>query len=114
MNSVLYKYLLFKTNINLKLDFIEFMPLTGKIQICESEIIDNIASKYQQQKVLLRVTPNIDPYPHEKTTTGLKDSKFGLNMDDGSAEKAIELISSKKNIFFAGIHAHLGSPINFI
>ena len=80
----------------------------------EIEIIDNIASKYQQQKVLLRVTPNIDPYTHEKTTTGLKDSKFGLNMDDGSAEKAIELISSKKNIFFAGIHAHLGSPINFI
>tara|TARA_Y100001970_G_scaffold291202_1_gene427489 strand:+ start:1061 stop:2383 length:1323 start_codon:yes stop_codon:yes gene_type:complete len=80
----------------------------------EIEIVDEISSKYKPQKVLLRVTPNIDPYTHEKTTTGLKDSKFGLNMDDGSAENAIELIASKKNIFFAGIHAHLGSPINFI
>ena len=68
----------------------------------EIEIVDEISSKYKPQKVLLRVTPNIDPYTHEKTTTGLKDSKFGLNMDDGSAENAIELIASKKNIFFAG------------
>ncbi len=80
----------------------------------EIELVDNIAGKYGPQKILLRVTPNIDPYTHEKTTTGLKDSKFGLNLDDGSAENAIELIASKKNIHFTGLHAHLGSPINFI
>ncbi|MDG1989748.1 MAG: diaminopimelate decarboxylase [Dehalococcoidia bacterium] len=81
----------------------------------EVNLVNSISKKYGvKQKILLRVTPNIDPYTHEKTTTGLKDSKFGLSIEDHSAEDAIELIATSKNLSFVGIHAHLGSPINFV
>ncbi|PZC40785.1 MAG: diaminopimelate decarboxylase [Chloroflexi bacterium] len=79
----------------------------------EIQIINEIAKNINiKQNVLVRVTPNIDPFTHEKTTTGLKDSKFGLSIEDRSAEDAISLISESSNISFRGIHAHLGSPIN--
>tara|TARA_B110000116_G_C16775921_1_gene555753 strand:+ start:144 stop:1472 length:1329 start_codon:yes stop_codon:yes gene_type:complete len=81
----------------------------------EISLVNSISKKHEiKQKILLRVTPNIDPYTHEKTTTGLKDSKFGLSIEDHSAEDAIELIAASNNLNFVGIHAHLGSPINFV
>ncbi|MEI6666197.1 MAG: diaminopimelate decarboxylase, partial [Chloroflexota bacterium] len=45
----------------------------------EIELLEGIAAELgQTQRVLVRVSPGIDGHTHEKTTTGILDSKFGL------------------------------------
>ncbi len=63
------------------------------------------------QPVLLRVSPGVDGHTHEKTTTGILDSKFGLPIETGLAELAISRILEKNTLAFRGLHMHLGSPI---
>jgi diaminopimelate decarboxylase len=53
----------------------------------------------------------VDPHTHAKTTTGVLDSKFGLSIETGDAERAIRLALSLPNVRVMGIHFHLGSPI---
>ena len=52
----------------------------------EIEVIEREAAKAGIiQKVLLRVTPGIDPHTHAKIATGMVDSKFGAAIETGSA-----------------------------
>ena len=56
----------------------------------EIELLERLASERGvTQPVLLRVTPGIDPHTHAKTTTGIVDSKFGLNISNGQAAEAL-------------------------
>lgn len=64
-----------------------------------------------RQKLLLRLTPGIDPHTHEKINTGKIDSKFGAAIETGQAEALILLALSKKNIDLQGYHCHIGSQI---
>ncbi|SVB68093.1 uncharacterized protein METZ01_LOCUS220947, partial [marine metagenome] len=50
------------------------------------------------QPILLRVTPGIDPHTHAKTTTGLVDSKFGLNINNGQAAEAMRSALDSKGL----------------
>ena len=63
------------------------------------------------QPVLLRVSPGIDAQTHEKTTTGIVDSKFGLPIETGAAFAAVQAILAAEHLDFRGLHMHLGSPI---
>ena len=63
------------------------------------------------QQVLLRVTPGIDPHTHAKTTTGIADSKFGLNIGNGQAAEALRRTLDCEHLELMGLHFHLGSPI---
>ena len=63
------------------------------------------------QDILIRVSPGIDPHTHEKTTTGILDSKFGFSIETGDALRAIQKSESLDNLNFQGVHFHLGSPI---
>ena len=63
------------------------------------------------QGVLLRVSPGVDAHTHEKTTTGILDSKFGVPIATGAAEQAIRAIVAADHLDFRGLHMHLGSPI---
>ncbi len=63
------------------------------------------------QRVLLRVSPGVDGHTHEKTTTGILDSKFGVPIATGAAEEAIRAILDAGHLEFRGLHMHLGSPI---
>ncbi len=63
------------------------------------------------QKVLLRITPGIDPHTYEAVATGKVDSKFGFAIETGAADEAIQAVMSKKNIEFCGIHSHIGSQV---
>ena len=38
---------------------------------------------------MLRVSPGGDAHTHEKTTTGVRDTKFGLAIEGGQAEEAV-------------------------
>ena len=64
-----------------------------------------------RQKLLLRLTPGIDPHTHEKINTGRIDSKFGAAIETGQAEELILRALSKANVELLGYHCHIGSQI---
>src|ERR671923_304435 len=60
------------------------------------------------QRVLLRVTPGIEPTTHEFIQTGQVDSKFGFQMDE--VERAVAACADA-GLELCGLHAHIGSQI---
>ncbi|MBQ8239109.1 MAG: diaminopimelate decarboxylase [Oscillospiraceae bacterium] len=64
-----------------------------------------------RQKLLLRLTPGIDPHTHEKINTGRIDSKFGAAIETGQAEELILRALGKENVELCGYHCHIGSQI---
>ena len=78
----------------------------------ELDMIDSYAAeKGIMQKVLLRLSPGIDPHTHAKISTGSVDSKFGTAIETGQAEEFIAYTLSKKNVQLDGFHCHIGSQI---
>lgn len=61
------------------------------------------------QKVILRVTPGIDPHTHAAITTGKVDSKFGTAIETGQAMELVKYILTLPAIDLVGIHCHVGS-----
>ncbi len=64
-----------------------------------------------RQKILLRLTPGIDPHTHAKISTGNVDSKFGAAIETGQAQELTALALSLDNIDLKGFHCHIGSQI---
>ncbi|GIW07399.1 MAG: diaminopimelate decarboxylase [Dehalococcoidia bacterium] len=78
----------------------------------ELDTLDRLAGEQGvRAKVLLRVSPGIDPHTHHKTTTGIVDSKFGFTIANGQASEALRRAAAAPNLDLIGIHSHLGSPI---
>ena len=63
------------------------------------------------QKILLRVTPGIDPHTHQKISTGNVDSKFGVAMQTGQALEFVKQALSMDNLSLRGFHCHVGSQL---
>ena len=64
----------------------------------ELTMIDEYAEKAGiRQKILLRLTPGIDPHTHQKISTGGVDSKFGSAIETGLAKKMTKAALSKTN-----------------
>lgn len=63
------------------------------------------------QKILLRLTPGIDPHTYAAVSTGKVDSKFGNAIETGQAEKITRLALDQKNIDLRGFHCHVGSQV---
>ena len=57
----------------------------------------------------LRINPNVDAETHEYITTGKRDNKFGITLEE--LNLAIPLIKSLEHAKFIGIHFHIGSQI---
>lgn len=64
-----------------------------------------------KQKILLRITPGIDPHTLAKINTGRVDSKFGAAIETGQAEQITGLALGFDNIELCGFHCHIGSQI---
>ena len=78
----------------------------------EIDALDEIAAKMNvKQKILLRVTPGIDPHTYDEVATGKVDSKFGVAVETGQALEAAKLALSKKNLDLKGFHCHVGSMV---
>lgn len=78
----------------------------------EIGLLNEVAGeKGVRQKVLLRVSPSVDPHTHMLTTTGILDSKFGFSIETGAAAEAVEQAMAADNLDVVGLHFHLGSPI---
>ncbi|MBR6807806.1 MAG: diaminopimelate decarboxylase [Clostridia bacterium] len=63
------------------------------------------------QKILLRITPGIDPHTHKKIMTGNVDSKFGSAIVTGDAERIVRLALELEHVKLCGFHCHVGSQI---
>lgn len=78
----------------------------------ELEAVDRVAAQNgKTQKTLLRITPGIDPHTHKKISTGSVESKFGIAIETGVAEVAVQTALSLENIELCGFHCHIGSQI---
>ncbi len=74
--------------------------------------IDAIAGERgQTQRVLLRITPGIDPHTYEAVATGKVDCKFGSAIELGHAEEITGLALSLPHIDLEGFHCHVGSQV---
>ena len=74
--------------------------------------IDEIAGKHgKKQKIMLRITPGIDPHTYAAVATGKVDSKFGSAIETGQAEAITSLALTFENLELCGFHCHVGSQI---
>lgn len=64
-----------------------------------------------KQKILLRITPGIDPHTHKAVITGNVDSKFGSAIETGQAMEIVKTALALDNIILEGLHCHIGSQI---
>ena len=59
--------------------------------------------------VSLRINPNIDAQTHPYISTGLRDNKFGIAIDQ--AEEAYRYAASRPHLRVVGIDCHIGSQL---
>ena len=78
----------------------------------ELAVLDELTrERAQEQRIMLRITPGVDAQTHAKTTTGLRDSKFGFPLPSGQAEAAVVRAMQAPFLDLTGLHIHLGSPL---
>lgn len=77
-----------------------------EIYCIENLLKNNLRDK--KPKISFRINPAVNPHTHDKIATGVKESKFGISL-----EEAVEAyrIAKEKNFYIMGIHAHIGSQI---
>lgn len=78
----------------------------------ELHLLNAIAGgKGKQVNVLLRITPGVEAHTHDYISTGQQDSKFGFDLGNGTAFRAIETAVGLPNLRLLGVHSHIGSQI---
>ncbi len=69
--------------------------------------IANRKSQIANPRAALRVNPDVDPKTHRYTTTGKKESKFGIDIE--RAQKVFADFGNNDAVKLCAIHIHLGS-----
>lgn len=78
----------------------------------ELRVINEYAGeKGIRQKILIRLTPGIDPHTFEAVNTGKVDSQFGTPIETGQAIRFVAEALKAKNTRLCGFHCHIGSQI---
>ncbi len=78
----------------------------------ELEVINQTAKEKKiLQRVLLRLTPGIDPHTYAAVATGNVDSKFGSAIETGQALEITREALAMENIHLSGFHCHVGSQV---
>lgn len=76
----------------------------------EIRLIESVAKSLNRPaRVSVRVNPNIDPKTHPYISTGLKDNKFGVSIEEA---KAIYVYAKRSDFLEpVGVHFHIGSQL---
>ncbi|RYV03055.1 diaminopimelate decarboxylase [Shewanella sp. OPT22] len=81
--------------------------------IPELKLLSQVAAKLNlNASVSLRINPDVDAGTHPYISTGLKENKFGISMDDAIA--TYQLAASLPNIDIKGVDCHIGSQLTEI
>ena len=76
----------------------------------ELEAIDRIARSMRTvASVALRVNPDVEAHTHRYITTGVAESKFGI--DPKTALRILKAHASYRGLRITGVHLHIGSQI---
>jgi diaminopimelate decarboxylase len=76
----------------------------------EFEVVADLAARRGRTvRAALRVNPDVDPKTHRHTTTGKKETKFGVDLD--RARAFFRRYGRDEWCRLEGIHLHIGSPI---
>jgi len=83
--------------------------LENLIRLAKQDVgkIANRKSQIVIPRAALRVNPDVDPKAHRYTTTGKKETKFGVDIE--RAQKVFRDYGREKSIKLCAIHIHLGS-----
>ena len=77
--------------------------------------LDRIDALHEQglaaPRVQLRITPGVYVHTHEFVSTGQNDSKFGFNLVNGDAQRAVTRARAAKSVQLVGVHCHIGSNV---
>jgi len=78
----------------------------------ELDAVEKIAAeKNRVQRIVIRVTPGIDPHTFEAVATGLVDSKFGAAIETGAAMALVKKALHCFHVSLQGFHCHVGSQV---
>ncbi len=87
----------------------------GRIVVDSFDELDRIEALVTKgasaAKIMLRITPGVEAHTHEFVRTGQDDSKFGLGLASGQAERAAQRAISSASVELIGLHMHIGSQI---
>ena len=61
--------------------------------------------------VVVRITPGVSAHTHEFISTGQNDSKFGFNLENGDARRAVDRARRSSSVNLVGVHCHIGSNV---
>lgn len=76
----------------------------------ELKIIEELAAaKGKIASVALRVNPEVKADTHRYITTGLKENKFGINLD--KLDGILDMLPELSHVKLIGLHFHIGSQI---
>lgn len=79
----------------------------------ELERLQSVATKLNKTvNFALRVNPNVDPRTHSHISTGMKENKFGIEMNE--VISLCKRISSFNSLHLIGIACHIGSQLTEI
>ena len=85
----------------------------GIFNVESEEEFENLARLAGQAgrnvRAALRVNPDVDPKTHRYTTTGKKETKFGVDIE--RAERFFERYGRDSHARLDAIHLHIGSPV---
>lgn len=88
----------------------------GWFNVESEEELANIAAIAARMKrtarVALRINPDVDPHTHVYTTTGKRETKFGVDLE--RARRVFDGFRNVKHVEMSGLHLHLGSPVNSV
>jgi diaminopimelate decarboxylase len=83
----------------------------GYLNIESEAEFENLAQIAKQRgkfpKAALRINPDVDPKTHTYTTTGVKETKFGVDIEH--AEKVFDQSLKNSSVRLCALHIHLGS-----
>lgn len=84
----------------------------GRIVVDSFDELERLNALTQEPiDIWLRLTPGIEAHTHEFIRTGQDDSKFGFNVGNGDADRAVQWVANHRNLRLRGLHAHIGSQI---
>lgn len=87
----------------------------GRVVVDNLEELDRLDAVGREKghvfKAWLRITPGITAATHQYISTGAANSKFGLSLASGLADRALARARELEHVEVVGIHAHVGSQL---
>jgi diaminopimelate decarboxylase len=79
----------------------------------ELQKIDECAGRLKRKaRIAVRINPDVDPQTHPHISTGLKENKFGINIE--KSLEAYRWAKGLKHVDIVGVDCHIGSQVTKI